>query len=112
MRNVTSCTEIIFVKGSVSSWQPQGLCFHHPRGVVWGKKRCLFLPEQVLERDNLKGFLAGYCFRLCLRIREIFNVLINVLGTSADVLDSLLSDCTWLNQSTAREGKSKQEIKK
>lgn len=65
-----------------------------------------------MERDNLKGFLAGYCFRLCLRIREIFNVLINVLGTSADVLDSLLSDCTWLNQSTAREGKSKQEIKK
>lgn len=34
-----------------------------------------------------------------------------MLHTSADVLDSVLFDCTWLNQSTAREGKSKQEIK-
>ena len=88
-----SCREIIFVKGSVNSWQPQGLCFHHPRGVVWGKN-CLSLTEQVLERDNLKVFLAGYCFRLCFRMRKIFNVLMNMLRASANALNALLSDCT------------------
>lgn len=107
MRNVVSCTEIIFVKGSVSSWQPQGLCFHHPRGVVWGKKRCLSLTEQVLERDNMKVFLAGYCFRLCIRMREFFNVFLGYLSWCA----WFSPVCMWLNQSTAREGKSKQEIK-
>lgn len=78
--------------------------------MVWGKS-CLSVTEEVLETDILKVFLAGYCFRLCLRMRKIFSVLINMLHTSADVLDSVLFDCTWLNQSTAREGKSKQEIK-
>lgn len=58
-----SCTGIIFVKGSVSSWQPQGLCFYHPKGVVGGKS-CISLIEQVLEKDSLEVFLA-----LCLRKR-------------------------------------------
>ena len=30
-------------------------CFHHPRGVVWGKS-CLSLTEQVLDRDNVRYF--------------------------------------------------------
>lgn len=84
---------LFFVKGSVNSWWAHGLCLHHLRAEVWGKS-CLSLTVQVLERVNLKVLLAGYCFRLCLRMRKTFNVLMSTLHTSADVVASLLSDCT------------------
>lgn len=48
MRNVMAWVGIIFVKGSASSWQPQGLCFYYPKGEV-GRKSCTSLTEQVLK---------------------------------------------------------------
>lgn len=58
-----SCTGIILVEESVSSWQPLGLCFYHPNRVIGGKS-CISLIEQVLKKDSLEVFLA-----LCLRNR-------------------------------------------
>lgn len=87
-----SYTGIIFVKGSVSSWQPQGLYFYLPKGVVGGKS-CISLIEQVLKQDRLEVFLT-----LCLR-KKIYIVLINMLHSSVVVPDAVLSNCMHLVES-------------